>query len=70
MCNFGCYETESQYHLLNCDMIIRHCPQLYNDQTIEYEDMYGSTEKQVLFTKLFKCVLQVRSKLLQKTNIS
>ena len=41
MCNFGCYQTESQYHLLNCDMIIRHCPQLYNDLIIEYGHMYG-----------------------------
>ena len=44
---------------------IQHCTQLYNDQTVEYDDLYGKTEKQVSFVKLYQSVLKVRKELLK-----
>ena len=64
-CVFGCIEEESQVHLLNCTAIIQHCTELYNDQIVEYEDMYGSTEKQILFVKLYQNILKSRTELLR-----
>ena len=63
-CIFGCNESDSQYHLLNCGTILKHCPQLYNDEITEYEDISGNIDKQVQCAQLFQHIWDVRVKLL------
>ena len=62
-CIFGCNESDSQYYLLNCETIIKHCPKLYNDQEVELDDMYDNIDKQEKFVKLMVCVMNIRGKL-------
>ena len=65
-CRFGCKEVESQIHLLNCIEIMRVCPLLSDDLSVEYDDIYGNVNKQLNCVKLFDEVLKVRKKLMTK----
>ena len=56
---------ENQYHLLQCDILIRNCKNLANNVTIEYEDIFEKGKKQVLAAKLLHEVLAVRQKLIE-----
>ena len=61
-----CGEYESQQHLLECDVLIMECPDLFNDTIIQYEDIFGNENKQLSAVKLFKKVLETREKLLNE----
>ena len=65
-CTFGCNEGESQEHLLNCSIIIKHCSKLSDDLEVEYEDIGGSLEKQIKFINLYKCVVDTRNDLMKR----
>ena len=62
-CNF-CSEEESQDHLLDCQTIIQHCKELYNDTVVEYEDIFKNAKKQSQMANLFKLAIQTRDQLL------
>ena len=63
-CNF-CEEEETQVHLLECNTIIQNCKELYEDMTIEYEDLFKTLDKQLKLALLFKQALKTRDQLLK-----
>ena len=53
-CRFCGKSDENQRHLLNCEVIIQHCPELYNDRIVQYDDIYDENPSiQLRVTKLF-----------------
>ena len=38
---------QNQVHLTQCETIIEHCPVLYNNINVEYEDIYGNPGNQL-----------------------
>ena len=57
---------ENQAHLLECDTLIKNCKELYDDQSVEYEDIFEEQEKQLKATRLFQVVLETRERLLEE----
>ena len=53
-------------HLTQCEKIIEECPSLYNNITIEYEDIYGSPDQQIEITKLYRKILETRKQILDE----
>ena len=68
-CNL-CNSTslQSDFHLLECETIIKKCPKLSNDVSAEYEDIFGSLTEQLLVTKLYSSVFETKSLLEEKMN--
>ena len=63
-CDLCQIDEEDQYHMLSCEVLLKECKELYNDESVEYEDIFSTTEKQLQAVKLFEKVLQTREKLL------
>ena len=59
-------EEENQSHLLNCEVLLNQCESLYNDESVEYDDIFADKESQLKAVKLFEKVLEVRDNLLPK----
>ena len=59
-------EEENQSHLLNCEVLLNQCEALYNDESVEYDDIFADKESQLKAVKLFEKVLEVRDNLLPK----
>ena len=61
-----CNEAEeTQEHLLDCQTIIDNCEELYNDSTVQYNDIFSQNPNKLLkVTKLFAEVTKVRNMLL------
>ena len=59
-CTLKCGQYEDQRHLLDCDVIIRKCDALYNDTSVNYEDIFGTGTKQLEAVQLFTKVLETR----------
>ena len=57
---------ESQYHQLECQTIINNCPELFNDISVEYEDIFKGPEKQLKIVKLFHAIVNTRDKLISE----
>ena len=51
---------------MSCEKLMYECEDLYNDDTVEYEDIFSNTENQLKAVKLFQKVLKVRENLLLK----
>ena len=66
VCDLCEIEEDDQHHLLSCQVLLKQCSELYNDISVEYNDLFSTSEKQLQAVKLFKKVLQIREKLLQE----
>ena len=66
VCDLCKLEEDSQYHLLSCEVLLQKCQELYNDVSVEYDDLFSTSEKQLQAVKLFEKVLMTREKLLQE----
>ena len=66
ICDLCNIEEDDQCHLLSCEKLMYECEDLYNDDTVEYEDIFSNTENQLKAVKLFQKVLKVRENLLLK----
>ena len=66
-----CYDEEdSQEHMLNCEKLIEHCDELYNDYIVNYEDIYSSDPHVLLrVTKLFMKVIESKENLIEGDNV-
>ena len=68
-CNFcKSGQEESQFHLLECQTMIDNCPELFNDVSVEYEDMFRKSDKQLKLVKLFQKIMDTREKLMTEEN--
>ena len=56
-------KDDNQYHLLQCDYLIKNCRNLSDNITIDYEDIFDNLEKQIPAAKLLHEVLKIRAKL-------
>ena len=56
-------EDDTQYHLLQCEYLIRNCAKLANNVTIEYEDIFEDSDKQLNAAKLLHEVWEKRTEL-------
>ena len=61
LCNEGKPQTDS--HLLDCTKIIQNCPDLANNYSVEYEDIFSDSESQLMITKIFKQIFDIKFKL-------
>ena len=57
---------ETQYHLVNCDVLISKCKNLAQNVKIEYEDIFENGAKQVLAAKLLHEVIEIRRTLIDQ----
>ena len=57
---------KNQQHILECQVLINNCEALYEDSTVQYENIFGAEKKQLLAVKLFTTVLETRQKLLDE----
>ena len=68
-CNLCSNEfLQSDFHLLECEMIIKECPKLSNDVSAEYEDLFGSLTEQLSIIKLYSSVFETKNLLEEKRN--
>ena len=59
-------EDESQEHLLDCNVLILNCLELYNDSDVQYEDIFSeNVAKMLSAVRLFSKVLKTRDTLLE-----
>ena len=63
-CDLKCGEYEDQEHLLDCQILIDNCKELYEDSTVKYDDLFGSGTKQLEAVQLYRKVLKRRQELL------
>ena len=63
-CDLCQSDEEDQYHLLSCEVLLKECEELYNDKSVEYDDIFSTSEKQLQAVKLFEKILQTPEKLL------
>ena len=66
LCSLKCGEYEDQNHLLECKILIDNCTALFEDATVQYEDLFLSENKQLEAVKLFVKVLKTRDRLLEE----
>ena len=59
-------EKDDQYHLLQCEYLIKHCKKLAENTTVEYEDLFGDKEKQFQAAKLLIEVWEKRKELISQ----
>ena len=59
-------DPQTQVHLTQCEKIIEECTMLFNNIDIEYEDIYGPPNKQIKITKLYRKILETRSRILDE----
>ena len=52
---------QSDFHLLECESILQNCPELSNDISSEYEDIFGSLSEQLKITKLYSSVFETKN---------
>ena len=50
-------EIQTQQHLLICPKIISNCQDLYDNISIEHDDIYGNIEQQLAVTRLYQQIL-------------
>ena len=67
LCKLCQNENETQYHLLECEKLIEMCSELYNDEIVNSNDIFGDLPKQIRAAKLYEKVLEVRENLIQKS---
>ena len=56
-------EDENQNHLLECEVLLKKCKNLYNDNSTKYEDLFAGMDAQLRIVKLFQEVLEIWDKL-------
>ena len=56
-------EPQTDAHLLDCQYFINSCPELNDDNSVEYEDIFLKIEAQVRF---YKHIFEIKTKLEQK----
>ena len=61
-----CGMYENQEHLLDCDILILNCKELYNDSVVECNDIFGNERKQLPAVRLFQKVLDIKEKILNE----
>ena len=52
LCVLKCGKYEDQQHLLECDVLIDKCTALYEDATVNYEDLFSTENKQQLIRSI------------------
>ena len=67
ICELCLQNEETQSHLLECEVLIEKCPELFNDVDVEYEDIFSNTTKQLKAVKLFSAILEVRKSIVDET---
>ena len=61
ICDENVPQTDS--HLLDCIKILNMCQELRDDNTIEYEDIYGSIEVQMKAVNIYKAIFKIKEKI-------
>ena len=64
VCDLCKKEDDSLQHCLECTVLLKECPDLYNDRIVRYEDLFGNLSAQIRAVKLFEKVLEKREELL------
>ena len=71
LCRICKKEEENQEHLLFCEKVIESCPELFDDTSIIYKDIFSDKEEKLLkVIKLFKSALEIREILEQRMDNS
>ncbi len=61
----GDREEDSQQHLLECQAIIDNCPDVFNDYTVQYQDIFSvEPSVQLAATRLLQSALETRERLI------
>ena len=66
LCDKGIEQTDA--HLLDCLYFIENCPQLNDDNGIEYEDIFMNIKAQVQVTKIYKLIFDIKFAQEESTN--
>ena len=59
-------EPQTQQHLLVCPKITKNCPELANNNNIDYSDLFKDTDRQLKCVRLFRKILDTIQKMSQE----
>ena len=59
---------QTEWHLLQCPILIESCTKLKNDSQTEYEDIFDDIDSQVQAVKLFEDILKIKEKIEEKSS--
>ena len=62
-------EMEDQPHLFMCQKLIENCESLAENTQVEYEDIFGTTNKQLKAIALFEKIHEARDKLIYENDL-
>ena len=54
---------QTDYHLLECLKIVDMCPELCDDNSVEYEDIYRDIDSQIQAVKIYKAIYKIKERL-------
>ena len=69
-CDLCKKDEDTTQHILECEVLINNCSQLYNDRIVRYQDIFGNIQAQIRAVKLFQNVLKKREELLEVINMT
>ena len=55
--------VQTASHLLDCKTVLSHSPALLNNDSVQYEHIYGTVDQQIEITRLYSEILQIKSKI-------
>ena len=55
--------VQTASHLLDCKIVLSHSPALFNNDSVQYEHIYGTVDQQIEVTRLYSEILQIKSKI-------
>ena len=67
-CDAGVPQSDS--HLLDCTKIIEDCSALSNNNSVEYEDIFGTEQQQIEAIRVFMKVFETKAKLEEENQVN
>ena len=68
LCQLCTAEEDDQSHLFRCEFLLNNCKELAKNISVEYEDIFSTTKKQVEAAKLLITIWESREKFLNQTD--
>ena len=59
---------QSDAHLLDCSYLIKMCPELSCDISIEHEDIFGGSVEQLEVVKMYIALFKIKTSLEEENN--
>ena len=66
-CSLQCgQQYEDQEHLLECEVLMKNCEALYNDTSVNYEDIFTTVTKELDAVRLYPKITKIRNDMMDE----